>query len=261
MWNIDFITREEFDAHVASTIRAYAENLVSFDTREFNRNRIDPIKLTFDKYVYELTWEQVVKSEIVRQRDKSNNNSIGYFHQKIFYYIRDCDVPIQGWDVIFSPENGVDVADDLHVSRVFAEVKNKHNTLNSSSKKTVHKKMEDQLLRDDDCACLLVEAVAKKSQNIIWSTTIDGRKTNHNRIRRVSMDRFYEMVTGDSDAFYKVCLALPDAIERVLADADEILEPHDTVYRELREQAVEHENSVATALYLLGFSGYQGFPM
>ena len=35
-------------------------------------------------------------------------------------------------------------------------------------------KMQDLLLKDDDCACYLVEAIAKKSQNIKWETSVNG---------------------------------------------------------------------------------------
>ena len=51
---------------------------------------IDPIKLIFDKTVYQSTWDEIVSNEIFRQRDKSNNNDIGYFHQRIFQYIKNC---------------------------------------------------------------------------------------------------------------------------------------------------------------------------
>ena len=44
---------------------------------EFNKNIIDPIKMIFDKTVYQSTWEEIVSNEIFRQRDKSNNNDIG----------------------------------------------------------------------------------------------------------------------------------------------------------------------------------------
>lgn len=44
--------------------------------------------------------------------------------------------------------------------------------------------MQNQLLRDDDCACFLVEAIAQKSQNIKWQTTVDKNKVSHKRIRR-----------------------------------------------------------------------------
>ena len=43
----------------------------------------DPVKLIFDKTVYQASWEEIISNEIFRQRDKSNNNDIGYFHQRI----------------------------------------------------------------------------------------------------------------------------------------------------------------------------------
>ena len=61
--------------------------------------------------------------------------------------------------------------------------------------------MQSQLLDDDDCACLLVEAIAKRSQNIKWTTKVDGKNVQHRCIRRVSMDQFYAIVTGDEQEF------------------------------------------------------------
>ena len=60
--------------------------------------------------------------------------------------------------------------------------------------------MQDQLLKDDDCACYLVEAIAKKSQNIKWETSVNRNKVSYKRIRRVSIDQFYSLVTGEADA-------------------------------------------------------------
>jgi hypothetical protein len=59
---MDFIAEEDFRIHVANTINAYADNLVSYDIRRFNSNIVDPIKLIFDKSVYGLNWEEVIKS-------------------------------------------------------------------------------------------------------------------------------------------------------------------------------------------------------
>ena len=47
---------------------------------------------------------------------------------------------------------------------------------------------------------LTKEAIAKKSQNIKWSTTVDGKNVSHKKIRRVSLDQFYALVTGQEDA-------------------------------------------------------------
>ena len=48
--------------------------------------------------------------------------------------------------------------------------------MNSASASKTYIKMQNQLLKDDDCACFLVEAIAQKSQNIKWETTVDGKK-------------------------------------------------------------------------------------
>ena len=52
--------------------------------KEFNKNIIDPIKLTFDSKIYGQTMAQTIESECIRQIDKTNNNRIGYFHQYLF---------------------------------------------------------------------------------------------------------------------------------------------------------------------------------
>lgn len=263
MWKLSFISEEDFRNHVIATIEKYGEKLDSFDIKRFNSNIVDPVKLIFDKMVYQLSWEEIVKNEIFRQRDKSNNNDIGYFHQQIFRYIARCHVPENGteggWDVIFHDSNGIDLPSGDRVCTVYVEMKNKHNTMNSSAASKTYIKMQGQLLEDDDCACYLVEAIAKKSQDVKWETTVDKKKVSHKRIRRVSLDRFYALVTGQEDAFYQMCMVLPEVIESVVAGAS-IRVPNDTVMQELQEIADNRGISVAMAIYLLGFSGYYGFP-
>lgn len=45
MWNLSFITEQDFTDHVKATIEKYGEKLESFDLKRFNKNIIDPIKL------------------------------------------------------------------------------------------------------------------------------------------------------------------------------------------------------------------------
>lgn len=258
MWNISFITEEQFIGHIKETIRQYGEKLNSYNVAKFNKNIIDPIKLIFDKMVYQTTWEEMVKNEIFRQRDKSNNNSIGFFHQKMFEFIQGCEVPRAGWDVIYTNADGITTPDGDIVHTIYAEMKNKHNTMNDASAKNTYIKMQNQLLRDDDCVCILAEVIAKHSQDISWVCTVDERQMRHKRIRRVSMDKFYAYITGDEDAFYKICIVLPEEIEKVIRNA-EIEVPHDTVFDELTSIAESKRVSMAMAFYLLGFSEYSGF--
>ena len=176
MWPLTFISEEDFTNHVKATIEKYGAKLEPYDIVKFNSNIIDPIKLIFDMMVYQASWEDIIKNEIFRQRDKSNNNDIGYFHQRIFQYFRNCIVPREGWDVIYTNAAGITTCDGDTVHTVYVEMKNKHNTMNSASSAKTYIKAQSQLLEDDDCICCLVEAIAKKSQDIKWIASVDGKR-------------------------------------------------------------------------------------
>ena len=163
-WNISFITEDDFEKHVRETIKQYGEKLQSINLKKFNKNIIDPIKMIFDKTVYGNTWEEIISNEIFRQRDKSNNNDIGYFHQNLFKYIANCEVPNEGWDVIYKCAAGIPTANGGSVHTVYCELKNKHNTMNMASGNNTYLKMQHQLLEDDDCMCYLLEVISKKSR-------------------------------------------------------------------------------------------------
>lgn len=268
MWKLSFIGEEDFTNHIKATIEKYGEKLESFTLKKFNKNIIDPIKLIFDKTVYQSSWDEIVSNEIFRQRDKSNNNDIGYFHQRIFQYIAGCHVPPNGeeggWDVIYKNADGIKISDADSVHTVYVEMKNKHNTMNSASAGKTFIKMQNQLLNDDDCACFLVEVIAQHSQNIKWETTVDKKKVGHKLIRRVSIDQFYALVTGQEDAFYQMCMALPSTIKKAVKDLDASIVPHDTVIDELKAMAhaqnlASEDLAIAMAAYMLGFGTYKGF--
>ena len=136
--------------------------------------------------------------------------------------------------------------------------------MNSASAGKTYIKMQNQLLSDDDCACFLVEAIAQKSQNVKWETTVDGNRVSHKRIRRVSLDQFYAITTGEDDAFYHMCMVLPSVIEAVVKQDGTVRIPHDTVLQELRNivgrSGWENEDmAMAAAVYMLGFNSYLGF--
>lgn len=239
-YNLGFISDEDIYAHVKATVESYRREIT---LSQFNENIVDPIKLTFDSKVYGKTIQQAIEDECFRQIDKSNSNRIGYFHQNLFRHAGN------GWVV---PSQGFDVENDsLHI---YVELKNKHNTMNSASSQKTYMKMQAKLLDDDQATCYLVEVISTKSKDDTWRITLDKRPRSHNRIRRMSMDKFYELVFGDRLAFYKLCMALPAIIGDVVND-NKTLALNNTVYTELTK---EHSD-LLTALYLLAFSTYEGF--
>ena len=99
---------------------------------------------------------------------------------------------------------------------------------------------------------IYVEIIAKKSQDIKWSITVDKNPRSHKQIRRVSIDKFYEIVFNDKNAFFKLCKALPDILDDVIS-ADESAKLKNTVYDEL------DKTDFYKSLYLLAFKTYEGF--
>lgn len=152
--------------------------------------------------------------------------------------------------MIFAPKDRVTLPEGDSVSSIYVEMKNKHNTLNSSASAKTYIKMQGQLLSDDDCACFLVEVIAKRSQNIAWTVSVDGTRHKHKRIRRVSIDKFYEAVTGEPDAFYRMCMVLPRIIDDVVNSAEGVCVPDDTVLDEIKQIADMKGVSFVLALYM-----------
>lgn len=239
-YNLGFITNQAIYNHVEETVLKYRFNV---DLAEFNKNLVDPIKLTFDSKIYKRGIDTVIEDEIIRQIDKSNTNHIGYFHQNIFRHFGN------GWTV---PDHGYDVVNK--VKHIYVEMKNKHNTMNSSSSQKTYMRMQSTLLSDPQAKCLLVEVIATGSQNIKWKVSLDGDSVSNDNIRRVSIDKFYEMATGDRLAFKKLCEQLPTIIEDVV-EATNFNAGTNTVIHELRQ----NDPNLMKSIYLLSFKKYEGF--
>ena len=95
-YKLGFLTDAQIFEHVKNTVLAYVTKI---DLKKFNKNTIDPIKLTFDAKVYGSSFDAVIEQECLRQIDKANTNLIGYFHQNLFKHI------VKGWEV---PNKGCD---------------------------------------------------------------------------------------------------------------------------------------------------------
>jgi len=139
-------------------------------------------------------------------------------------------------------------------NKIYVEMKNKHNTMNSSSAQKTYMRMQSVLINNPNATCLLVEVIAKKSQNSKWVISLDGESQAHENIRRVSIDQFYALVTGEETAFKQLCEKLPLVIEDVINSVSQKNRVN-TVFAEL-EKISPH---LLKSLYLLAFKKYQGF--
>lgn len=108
--------------------------------------------------------------------------------------------------------------------------------------------MQSVLINDPSATCMLVEVIANKSQNVKWVISLDGERESHENIRRVFIDQFYEIVTGEPTAFKQLCEKLPTVIEDVI-NAMPQRSNVNTVFAELEKISP----NLSKSLYLLAF--------
>ena len=102
---------------------------------------------------------------------------------------------------------------------------------------------------------MLVEVIAKNSQNIPWKISLDGDTISNKKIRRVSMDKFYEIVTGEREGFKQLVEVLPKVIDDVLED----IQQKNGIENSLFEELKEIDENILKSLYILSFKNYEGF--
>lgn len=206
---------------------------------KFAKNGVDYLEFYTTTSQTGIKPEEWIKAEIERQRQKTIMNAFGLFWQYLFSYIANCIVPQKGWDVIFSDNNVV-------------EMKNKHNTMNSSSATRTFQKMDKFLIENPGSTCYLVEVIAKVSQDIEWRVSIDGSAMSNPNIRRISMDKWLEKVTGRKDAMKLII----DEYEKYISQyIGETTAKNDTVITEM----LEIYPDITTAIKDLSFGMYDCF--
>ena len=240
-YSLGFVSNQDLFEHTLNTVKQFRTTITLND---FIKNIVDPIKLTFDSYVYRKSVDNAIEAEIARQLGKTNENLIGYFHQNMFKYLGN------GWEI---PDDGFDVVN--YTRQIWAEFKNKHNTMNSSSASANHAKMKGLVLGNQKATCYLVEIIAKKSQDIPWclrSAPLNPDKQE--RLRRISIDQFYEIATGDKLAFCKLCSVLGQVIDDIIDEHPQAI-GENTVLQELRSLDAD----ILKRLFSTSFATYHGF--
>ena len=100
---------------------------------------------------------------------------------------------------------------------LFAEIKNKHNTMSSSAVEAAFQRLARFAEDNKKANCYLVQILAKKSFNDKWEGIINGKEYSHSRVFRISGDQFYYLLTGKKTAFFELYQILPKAINDFLS--------------------------------------------
>ena len=244
-YQLQFISRENLKKHLKEVYNSYQKIFASQNLDNFNRNIVDPFQVLIEHVLLGKNIKKIIAGEIIRQQNKSCANVLGYFHQYIFRYISsDWEIPEKGWDLVNNKK------------LIYAEIKSKWNTMNVNSAQNAYRKMEQEINQNPQTQCYLVEIIAKKTQDKPWKPTFSGvSKEADKRIRRISIDKFYEIITGDKRAFFKLVIALPQLLKEIVTEEGIIQTGENTVLTELEKQNPNY----LLALFNLSFQQYEGF--
>lgn len=205
---LSFISDSDYRKCVSSVFNAY-NGKNEFDKSDLNKNHPDPFKLKFDQSFLGLSDNELVEREKQRQIEKTATNAIGLFHEKMLGSVKGyINLPGQGWDIKSEDE------------LLFAELKNKFNTMNSSSMEQVFIKLQNIAEEHPNAICYCVQILADESFDRVWSFTSHNKKYEHPRVRIISGDRFYALVTGVPDALKQVYDTLSTVCKEVKEKED-----------------------------------------
>lgn len=246
---VNFISDEHLLKCIENLYNSYQKAKGNITKSSFYSNKVDTIKLTFDSKFNDIDEEKLIETEVLRQIDKSINNSIGTFHEQILGGIKGFEIgKLSGFDV--------KAEDDT----LFADIKNKHNTMNSSSAEALFQKLSKYADTYKMSKCYWVQILAKNSFCELWKGDINGKEYSHSRVYKISGDQFYTLLSGENDAFFKLYKALPVAISDFLEGLDKRGDKNDhSALDEIKSATVKSKKSVIDQITYENFSYYLGF--
>ena len=246
---VDFISDEHFLNCIANLHSAYLKAKNNITKKNFYTNKVDTIKLTFDAKFNTIDEESLIQSEILRQIDKSINNSIGTFHEQILGGINGFEVGnLSGYDI---------KADD---DTLFADIKNKHNTMNSSSAEALFQKLARYADDYKKAKCYWVQILAKNSFCELWKGEINGKEYSHSRVYKISGDQFYALLSGKENALFQLYKKLPIAVKDYLnsIEKDEFVKENSAL-EEIKTETKTSKRTILDQITFENYSYYLGF--
>jgi hypothetical protein len=246
---VNFISDDHLLDCIGNLHDAYLKAKNNITKKNFYSNKVDTIKLHFDAQFSDIDEESLIQSEILRQIDKTINNSIGTFHEQILG-------GIEGYEV--GKFSGFDIkAND---NTLFADIKNKHNTMNSSSAESLFQKLARYADDYKKANCYWVQILAKKSFNTHWRGIINRKEYSHSRVFKISGDQFYTLLSGQEDAFLQLYKALPKAIkDYMLSSKHNNSIAENSAIDEIKAETNKSKRSILDQITFENYSYYLGF--
>ncbi len=245
---LSFISDEHLMDCIGQLYEDYSKAKANIDKKKFYKNKIDTFKLTFDSKFNELDEETLIKNEVNRQIDKSINNSIGTFHEQILG-------GIAGYER--GEKSGFDVK--AKNNTLFADIKNKHNTMNSSSAESLFQKLAHYADTNKTAKCYWVQILAKSSFVEPWKGEINGKEYSHSRVFKISGDQFYALLSGNKNALFELYRVLPRALEDFMQEKRKNQNLNNSAFEEIKQKTKSTKRNILDEITFENYSYYLGF--
>lgn len=209
---LNYISDEALRREVQYVLdKAVAKNSVALE--DFNKNVIDPFGAIFEAPNFS-SHDDWKNAEIARQAQKTIQNHVGVFHQKILG-------EVNGWQNL-----GTGGVVDLVCEErgIIAEVKNKFSTVTGGKLADQYKSLDGLISPKHsnfrDYTAYFVNIIPKKPIRSNEPFTPSDKETGNKcplneRIRIIDGASFYELVTGETNALESLHCVLPSVIEDI----------------------------------------------
>jgi len=176
---------------------------------KLHSNSVDPFSAVFDSLRQDVSLEDWIKQEKSRQIQKTLQNAIGEFHQKILG-------SLPGWRDL-GKGGIVDIVNDEMM--IVAEVKNKHNTTKGNHRTQVYKDLKKCITSNEykGFTGYYVEVIPKNKKTYIEPFTpsdnrLGRRLPKNSKILKIDGLSFYGMASGIPNALEQLYKILPSYI-------------------------------------------------
>ena len=200
---VNFISDEHLLNCVENLHNSYIRAKNNISKKSFYSNKVDTIKLTFDAKFNDISEEDLIQSEILRQIDKSINNSIGTFHEQVLGGIEGYEVGnLSGFDIKASNNTLFAIFGNGNFSKNISD--SVFEKLANAARVFPKAKFYYVLL--DDTSYFIEK----------WVIGHEEYSIRQKRVFRISLKEFYSEITRDSRAFENLSVALPQVIQDYL---------------------------------------------
>lgn len=189
---VNFISDDHLLACVGNLHKAYLKAKNNITKKNFYSNKVDTIKLTFDSKFNFIDEEELIQSEILRQIDKSINNSIGTFHEEILGGIKGFESGnLSGYDI---------KATDDTLFAVFG--KSEYPKIVSDA---VFEKLANaaRIYLKAKFYYVLIDDYTDTHEK--WVIGNEEYSVSQKRVFKISLKQFYSEITRQENAFEEIC--------------------------------------------------------